>query len=341
TSSAELKVGNLAAFSKAKASKNGTLFRYQLGQRLNLPAHSSAELPFSQAPLDARQITLFRDLSTGAARTATLFENTTQRTLPAGTIAFFAKGSFVGESFLPRTKPGMRHFLDYGRDLDLTRVIEEPTSPKVTPKAIYFKNGSLGEHFLRERKIEFTFKNTDSEARRVYVQLDVRKNASITGADALDFAPRTKTAYAIFSVPPLGHAKKTLVIKEGLERFINVFTLPRGQIKVLSQAPTLSNAVHGVFIAVLAKRKAFDSEKEKLRQNRRAEKRIKVTLARLRRHLSALGAKNGTVAAPLVKRILKMEDELEAKHALAQTIKTRKKEIRNETRSLLKKLPKA
>jgi len=265
-----------------------------------------------------------------------LLENTTRQTLADGTIAFYAGGAFVGESFLPRSKPGERHFLEHGTDLDV-ELKSKKSESKEAFKKITYKNRGFKEHFLRTRKIALTVQNRDSEPRRIYLRLRVLKNAKIEGADALDFDLKTGRPYAIFNAPKNSKSKRTLTLVEGLSRYFYAPSMRAETLKKLAGKGLAGKGLTGkgplpaaqraALLELVAKRVAIDKHQAKIERNKHKRLQIKRQLERLRKHLKALGAKTANAAAPLVKRILAAEDDLTAKQKATEPLQREKKTL--------------
>ncbi|MBW2734955.1 MAG: hypothetical protein JRH20_21440 [Deltaproteobacteria bacterium] len=334
--SSQLRVGNLAAFSKAKASKLGTLFRYQMRSALDLRAHHSALVPFSQLKLQTKRITLIHGFG-GKPRATALVENSTGQTIPPGTISFFSEGSFVGESFLPRTKPGQRHFLQHGTDLDVELKSLETQSMEV-PKRLTYVKGGFKEHFIRTRKIKVSIENRDSEKRSVYFQPSVTRNASIKGADALDFDMKAQRACVIFYLGKNMKVKKTFTIEEGLSRRVNAQKVRMETLDKFIAAKSLSAPTRALMAKLKEMRVDARKHLEQQRRNTNKKRALKQKLGRLRNHLKAVGGKAGNAVAPFVRRILAVEDALSANQKRAQKLEDGTKAQRLAMEALVKGL---
>ena len=332
--SATLKVGNLAAFAKATGKKAGTLFHYQMSQPIDLSAHSSASLPFTQTELKTERITSFEAIGQ-SARVTTVLENSTGQTLPAGTIAFYADGAFVGESFLPRTKPGQRHFLTHGTDQDLTLSASQRDSSEEVRKVEARAGGGYGylqEHYLRKQRLTLRFKNRDSEARQVYLRLNVVKNAKIEGADGLDYHRDSARSFALFSVPKLAEVERKLVITEGLSRSLDPLRMDGERLELLSRHQALPGTTRTKLTELLKSRLELQKQQQALTACTSQIRQISERLKRLRKHLAALGVKSGPSAGPFISRVLAEEDALATNQkkegALKMEIEQKEKEMR-------------
>ena len=165
--SSVLAVGNLADLVPAQGVENGALFVYAVPGAFGLDAHASALVPFLSKPVKTEHIAFFSGPG-GTARAAVRFVNTTGQTLPAGTIAVFGAGGFVGETALDRLKPGERRVLQIGNDLD-AEVVTKASHRTEESKRVTFENDRLEEHFLATTKQSWELENRGGNPRTIYV----------------------------------------------------------------------------------------------------------------------------------------------------------------------------
>ncbi|WP_437810714.1 hypothetical protein [Sorangium sp. So ce1078] len=305
-----LSIGNLADLAQAAGVENGALFSYRLAGGLHLRAHGSALVPFTQQDVETQRLTWFGgegELGRSGARVA----NTTRQTLPAGPIAVYEASGFAGETGLPRLKPGERAFLLFGADLDVELRAPERRSEDVTQKLV-FEREALEEHFVRKHRRKYVVRNRGGQERRVYVALDIVKNASVRGFDALDFDEASEKPLGVLRVGPRSKLEREVTIEEALQRSVAVHSLSARALREKSDVAALPAADR---VTLGAAARLFE-DVEQTDKATAAEHsnigRIEDDLARLREHLEALGDKSGSPAGanPLVVRILALEDEL-------------------------------
>ncbi|WP_437305184.1 hypothetical protein [Sorangium sp. So ce388] len=305
-----LSIGNLAEVAQAAGVENGALFTYRLAGGLHLRAHGSALVPFTQQDVEAQRLTWFEgDEERG--RSGARLANTTAQTLPSGPVAVYEASGFAGETGLPRLKPRERAFLLFGLDLDVElRTTSE--QPEEVTQRIAFQSGYLTEHFVRKHRRRYAVKNRGGQERRVYVALDIVKNASVRGFDAVDFDVASKRPLGVLRVAPRSKLEREVTIDEALLHAFDVRSLSARALREKSDIAALSAAERATLGAAA---KLFD-EVEKAERDTATEKstigRLEKDLGRLRDHLEALGDKSGSPAGanPLVVRILALEDEL-------------------------------
>ena len=313
-----LGVGNLASVAEATGTESGALFVYSLAQPLDLGAHASALVPFLQRPIDVREITLLRDASS-PARTAVRFVNDTPQTLPPGPISFFAHQGFAGESGLERLKPGERRFIDYGADLDL-ELTERDTTWSETPKRVTYDaiGGAIVEHFLKTTDWTASLENRSGRQKDVYVGLTLNSNATVAGADSLDFDMAQSRPMAVYHVAAKSTLERKMHAVEGLERRLPVRSL--NSVQIANIAAKLEPADAARLTEVGKRQKDLETTRERLAKAEADVKQAEADLARLREDLKAAGGDAGRAAAPLVTRVLAGEDRLTALRKQVETL---------------------
>ncbi|WP_437732473.1 hypothetical protein [Sorangium sp. So ce1335] len=305
-----LRIGNLAEVAQAAGVENGAQFTYRLAEGLHLRAHGSALVPFTQRDVEARRLTWFEG-DEARGRSGARLANTTAQTLPAGPIAVYEASGFAGETGLPRLKPGERAFLLFGVDLDVElRTTARP--PDNATQRLVFEGGRLTEHFVRKHRRTYAVENRGGEERRVHVALDIVKNASTRGFDAVDFDEASDRPLGVLRVGPRSKLAREVTIDEALQRSYDVRSLSARALREKADVAALPAEGR----ATLGAAARLFEEVEKTDRDAAAERasidRIEKDLARLREHLEALGDKSGSPAGanPLVVRILALEDEL-------------------------------
>ncbi|WP_437575932.1 hypothetical protein [Sorangium sp. So ce887] len=305
-----LSIGNLADLAQAAGVENGALFTYRLAGGLHLRAHGSALVPFTQQDVETQRLTWFGG-EEERGRSGARLANTTRQTLPAGPIAVYEASGFAGETGLPRLKPGERAFLLFGADLDVELRAADRRAEDVTQKLV-FQGEALKEHFVRKHRRRYVVENRGGQERRVYVALDIVKNASVRGFDAVDFDEASEKPLGVLRVAPRSKLEREVTLDEALQRSVSVRSLSARVLREKSDIAALSAADR---VTLGAAARLFEdverTDKETAAESSRID-RIESDLARLREHLEALGDKSGSPAGanPLVVRILALEDEL-------------------------------
>ncbi len=308
-----LSVGNLAELATAQGVEEGALFTYTVDKPFSLEAHSSALVPILHTQVEVEALAWFSDAST-PARNAVRFSNSTGQTLPAGTLAVFAAGGFTGEAALDRLKPGERRFIQLGNELD-AEVTEKKRTVTEVPKRLTFADGRLEEHFLRTSRVVYELENRATSARAFYVGLAVDRNATVKGADGLDYDEAGGHPVLVFRQPAKQKASRTFDLVEGLSRVTGFEAITEKQLRDVALHASLPAAELAVATEAAARMKDAEAARRKVEAVVREIASIEADVERFREHMKALGGDKGsagTAAAPLVKRLLDAEDHLAA-----------------------------
>ncbi len=332
--------GNLADLASAGGAEQGAFFVYSVPDGLSLEAHASGLVPFVQRSVAVERMSFFSGPDV-PGRASVVFVNGTGQTLPAGTLAIFGDGGFVGETTLDRLKPGERRFLSVGNDLD-AEVSEKTRQVREEPKRLTFEGDRLHEHFLRTTDAAWEVQNRGGETRAFYVELAADRNSRVTGADRLDVDAASGSPVAVFDVRAKERAPRTLRIVEGLSRAYGVDTLSESIVRRLLQAPTIEPAELVVLQKALPRVQALEAGLSAVDAADRATDVAQQDLERLREDLKALGGSTaggtGTVAAPLVKRVVDAEDQVgqarKNKELAGKTLEKRRDQLRDALKKL-------
>jgi hypothetical protein len=341
-SSSMLEVGNLASVAAAAGVEAGALFVYTLGEPVDLRARGSALVPFAQQRINALSIA-WVDAAGSPARSAVRFINSTQQTLPPGTIAFFGDGGFAGESALPRLKPDETRYITYGLDLDVelthtTRgngVVEEPK------RLVWDKRAKvLHEHFLRTSDFTYEIKNRSAHARTVVLEMALAWNATLAGSDRVEFDATSSRPLAVFVIEPRKKVERRAHAVEGLEQSMSAGSLTSAWLTEVATAASLPAAERTT--ATEAAARLRESE-ESARQADLAKADIAVVekdLDRFREHMKALAGEHPGAGQnnPFAARVLAGEDKLTALRARLAKLVADAKGKREAAQEVLAKL---
>lgn len=328
-------VGNLAALAAGEGRETKTAFVYGAGQPLDLTAGHSAMVPFVESTIESAAITWMSGFGTGAARHAVLVLNSTSQTLPEGTLGVFADGGFAGETVLPRLKPSQRRFLEIGDDPDTEMTLVERDATSV-PKQLVYRDGALQEHFLRTTTVIFDLVNHSAQPRHVHVEVPAGSNTTIEGADRIDFDSDRGHPLAIFELGPGARIDgRRVVIEEGLSRTTRVDALTTERLELLSTASSLTEPERTVAGATLERLRAQLEAKAELTRLEGEIATIEADIQRLRGHLEAMGKDGSGSQDPLVERLLRTEDQLQARRVELDAAKTVLDERTEATRAAL------
>ncbi len=300
-------VGDLARGANANATETGALFLYAMPEPVTLPARHSGLLSFLDRGVDATPITWF-DGAGGKGEAGVRLVNDSGQTLPAGPVALFSEGGFVGEALLPRLRPGERSFVRHGADLDLeVRAGKRAVTEEI--RSVRFAGEALEQHFVRTTRVGWTIENRSGLPRTAMVRLDIVKNARVEGVDAVELDEASGRPVARLAAPARSTRERALVLVEGLERKMPLGALDGESLRKLAAAPIAP----GQRAPLEAAARAADAVKESARKKTDAERELgrrEADIERLRKSLEATrGDRRGPEAA-LVSRVLAAEDAL-------------------------------
>jgi hypothetical protein len=341
-SSSLLEVGNLAAVTQAAGVEAGALFVYTLPERLDLRARGSALVPFAQQRVEALSIA-WVDGAGSPARSAVRFVNSTQQTLPPGTLAFFGDGGFAGESALPRLKPAETRYVTYGLDLDVELrhktaavVVEEPK------RLVWDKHGkTLSEHFLRTSDFTYEIENRSAHPRTVVLVLSLDPNATLAGADRLEFDPASSRPLAVFLVDPRKKVERKAHAVEGLERRLLADSLSSAWLTEVAASAPLPAADRAAATEAAARLREGEESTRQADQAKADLAVLEKDLERLREHMKALSGEHpggGQGNNPFAARVLAGEDKLTALRARLAKLQAEAKGKREAAQDALAKL---
>ena len=330
-----LGVGNLAGIAEAKGVEGGALFTYTLAQALDLRSHGSALVPFLQQPVEAEEITF---IAVGESpRSGVRFVNSTKQTLPTGPIAFFSGGGFAGESSLDRLKPGERRFMEFGNDLDLERTTTQTRSVEEVKRVVAVRADELEEHYLRTIDLTETFENRAGQPKTVYLGLSYDLNATVTGADRLDFDPVRNHPVAVFQLPARKKVERKMSVVERLMRRTKFDDVRSDKLRAELQSGSLEAKTRTAIEAALRAVEQVEAARATVRQTEEDAEVVEKDLVRLREDLKALGDK-GSAAGPLVTRVVAAEDRTAALKKKLDGDKAAEKARKEEARQALRKI---
>lgn len=232
-----LSVGDLAKIAEAEGMESGALFRYSLANSVDLRPRGSALVPFLQQPISARRIVWFSQAG-DVGRSAARIKNDTKQTLPAGPVAFFADGGFAGEAEIDRLKPSETRILAFGTDID----VELQMDTDDVTETVHLVEGDadhLVEHFVRHHRTDYTIENRSGTPRTVFLNLNLVRNATVQGADELDFDFVSDKPLAVFAVEARSKKVRRIETDEGLSRRISISKLDAKALRSIAQSPKL------------------------------------------------------------------------------------------------------
>jgi hypothetical protein len=307
STSSLLEVGDLAQVAQAQGVEAGALFVYSMPGLVQLRAHASALVPFMQQTVRADPIAWFESPS-ASARAAVKFVNSTNQTLPPGTIAFFGDGGFSGESAIDRMRPNEQRFMTFGADLDAI-VSQEIVRTDERIERLSFAHDALQVHFRKTTDAKWTLENRSGTARTMVIELGIARNATFTGADSSDWDVEHAEAVVTFGVEPRKSIERKTTSVEGLSRTYTIRNVDEKLLAGFAALTTLEPADKTIAAEAASKAKDITDVNAKMTAAREEMATLEKDLARLREDAKAIGDR-GALAQPLVTRIVAAEDRL-------------------------------
>ncbi len=300
--------GDLRAHAKRIVSAPQTTPVFSLDQRISIAAQHSAMVPFLKAQLEGIPVLWFNDFD-AQARRAVAVSNVTPYTLPAGPLAVFSSGGFMGEAVLETLQPGARQFALIGDEPE-SRVRASTQRSTRTPLHVDYRNGALRVHSRRVTTATLVFNNQTGTGQRAYVALPVVVNAAVWGADDVDFETTSGRAFGVFKVPKGSGAERVVTLTEAISEATDIGAVSLAELdelRALTTLPETERAILNASRPLLADKHATD---EKIRTVEQRLAALGTELERLRADLSSIGSAGaGGGQAPLVARIFEREDE--------------------------------
>ncbi len=309
--SAGATLGDLAKFAQATGEESKAMFVYQLPAPLDLAAHHSALVPVVQRTIEAESITWF-DADSDDALMASRLVNSTDQTLPAGTVAFFDASGFQGESGFDRLKPGEQTFAVHGVDLDVD-LTRSKTRLGEKLHDVTFHGDRLHEQLVVESEIGITLRNRSGSARKAYVGLPLDRNAEITGHDALDYDHTRELPLAELGLAAGTTSSAKLRAKENESRIIPVDDLSADALSEMAGAGSLSVTKRETLDAAAQHRKKLEANRTRRGERLDRIKQLESEIERLRKDLEAFGlvGLKDRSTRELSQRVVARETELE------------------------------
>ncbi len=280
-----LSVGNLAGVAEAEGMESGALFRYSLANLIDLRPHGSALVPFLQQSVSARRIVWFSGPG-DAGRSAARIKNDTKQTFPAGPVAFFSDGGFAGEAQLERMKPTETRLVAFGTELDV-ELLTDSDDVTETVQLVQGQGDQLVEHFIRHHRTDYTIENRSGTPRTVFLNLNIVRNATVQGADELDFDMVSEKPLAVFIAPARSKKSRRIEIDEGLSRRTPIASLDSRAVLGIASSPKIP-ASQKKALEDAAKQLSEAEARESVLPKRRAELAEALTdVERVRGYLAA------------------------------------------------------
>lgn len=291
----------------ATAERTSSVFRVE--RKLDLEPQHSAMVPFLDSPVGAQPIVWFDGFDAAAER-AVGVSNNTAHTLPAGPLAVYGSGGFLGEAMLASLKPGERQFAQISDEPDAAIRADRSRAEKVL-QHLAFRNNQLETHLFSTTTTRLYFDNSSGKTRQFYVALDIVRNATVRGSTSVDYDSSTGRPFAVFELGPGKAQEHTLVTTEAIREATSSGDLTREDLDDVIHTGTIPLPERDIVQRALVPYDSWQEAKRSAAELKIEANAVEADLGRLKKHLESLGkSESGGADAQLIRRILEREDEL-------------------------------
>ena len=190
----------------------GDLFEYKVEDRIDIPKHQSAMIPFVQTQVKAERVLLY-DPAAGRENPydALLLTNTSGLTLDGGAVTVLEGDRYIGEAMVETLKAGETRPVSFAVDLG-TRMTTAFDSRADQVTSVKVHRGVITASSKNVEVRTYTIRNVDAKAKILMIQHPVRPGWKLTG----ETKPEETTAqHYRFRVPlPANQTTKIAVNEE-------------------------------------------------------------------------------------------------------------------------------
>ena len=189
----------------ASGQKLGSLFRYDLRDRVTVPDSSSTLVNIVNARVPGKEVVLFRPELTSRWGTshpyrAVQLVNTSGFSLEKGPVAIYARRTFMGEAFLERLNKGQTIFLTYAIDphVSMTHRVVYSSAPV---RLLKIHGGMVVSEVMRIYRTRYKVTNRHEKPITAYVK-SVKRAGYKLRTKAKDIVRGAGAIYAPITVEP-------------------------------------------------------------------------------------------------------------------------------------------
>lgn len=190
----------------------GDLFEYKVENRIDIPKHQSAMIPFVQTQVKAERVLLY-DPAAGRENPydALLVTNTSGLTLDGGAVTVLEGDRYIGEAMVETLKAGETRPVSFAVDLG-TRMTTAFDSRADHVISVKVRRGVITTNSKNVETRTYTIRNVDAKVKTLMIQHPVRQGWKLTG----ETKPEETTAQNYrFRVPlPANQTTKVAVNEE-------------------------------------------------------------------------------------------------------------------------------
>lgn len=292
----------------------GSLFRYDLPDRVTVPDRSSTLVAIVNQRVDAEEVVYFRPEETGSGGhpyRAVRFSNDTPFTLEQGPVTLYSKGTFVGEGFLNRVDPGTTHMVTYAVE-DKVSMDSDFTTKEEGGQLVRIVDGQLTTEVTTTARTTYTVRNVSKEPITAYIKTEKRPDWKLDHKPA-GTIDTVDSLLVPVKVPAEGSAKSELAWVKSLERSITIDTsLSTEVLQVYLSGGKVPPEIKDKLTRILdLKRKVAETDAETARLRKqhddasRDQDRVRANLDTLRKSKG-----NHDLEQQLAKKLAELETEL-------------------------------
>jgi hypothetical protein len=158
------------AYVNVESAKVGALSRYDLQDPVSIPDRSSTLVSIINTKVSGGDVVLFRPNQTGTRGYRSFkLTNNTGVALEQGPVTFYARGTFVGESFLKRMDPNTTTFLTYSGD-DTVKLHTKETSSEEGLRLLKAVDGMIESKVMQVSTSTYELHNQSKDDLTVVVK---------------------------------------------------------------------------------------------------------------------------------------------------------------------------
>lgn len=189
----------------ASGQKLGSLFRYDLTDRITVPDSSSTLVNIVNARVPGKEVVLFRPELTSRSGTshpyrAVQLVNTSGFSLEKGPVAIYARRTFMGEAFLERLNKDQTIFLTYAIDPHVSMTRKEVYS-SAPVRLLKIHGGMIVSEVMRIYRTRYTVTNHHEKPITAYVK-SIRRAGYKLRTKAKGIVGGSNAIYAPITVKP-------------------------------------------------------------------------------------------------------------------------------------------
>lgn len=280
-------------------------FEYPSSESIAVRAHGSALVPFLDTTLEATPVVTFS--APGAlGKRAVRVVNTTDQTLPEGTLSVFTSGVFSGEAVLPRLLPKMSSLVRFADALEVK--LELATSAKTSTVTSVTFDGETFERVVHQRhERTLVVENRGARPVSVYLWLGLRTTARTQGFERLD----EESKYGVLDAPGAQTLRRVVVVETDDVSQSDTANVTSDELRELVNAPELPPAVRGAVRAALAVAERIAENASAVEKAEQRSGDLENDVSSARSDLADLAKDGGPATAPLVARYLAAQREHE------------------------------